>query len=184
MTTPSHDNPTIQFSNWHTWADRNLLPDRHLPGVYLIAKFHHASNLNLPADPLDENVIYIGEAADQMISRWRSFDNAVFGKVKNRRAKAYAERFADITASDLFLAIIGSSPLQWESGTTEDYAKQLSSQFRRPLEEIQEWLKYRETAASAEEKGVLNQAWVKFVERKLIFDYVRRWGKLPAGNSE
>ena len=54
-----------------------------------------------------------------MISRWRNFDNAVSDKVTNRRAKAYAERFLDITASDLFLAMMDSSPFQWESENTE-----------------------------------------------------------------
>lgn len=185
MPIQSHSRPPIQFGNWHKWNQRLSLPERRFAGVYVIARFQNTPNLNLPADPLDVNVIYIGEASANMVGRWRDFENALFGKVQNKRAKRYKERFpGGVKKADLYLAIMSSSPLQWGDESAEDRTERVASQFEISIEKANRFVKHMDTTATAGDKGDLNRAWVMLVERELIFDYIARWGKLPDGNSE
>lgn len=84
----------IGFSPWVCWANRNSLPDKEKPGVYIIGRFTQSPPSGT-ANPFDENVVYIGESSvGRFQGRWRSFDRSAFqGTGKHRGGKRYKERF-------------------------------------------------------------------------------------------
>lgn len=84
----------ISFSPWESWNNRNSLPGKNKPGVYLIGRFT-PSPTSGPADPLDEHVVYIGESAGGRIqSRWRAFGRAAFeGKGRHLGGIRYRQKF-------------------------------------------------------------------------------------------
>lgn len=51
--------PDIQFTEWYAWDDIKNIPDGDKRGVYIIARFDQKPEGH--ADPLDENILYIGE---------------------------------------------------------------------------------------------------------------------------
>ena len=175
------DLPVIQFSHWYEWDKRESFQDGHLPGVYVIASFDGVAVPDGPGDPLDSHVIYIGEASRTLHQRWKAFEDSAFDPTtKGRRAKKYRIIFSGLNKDSLFTAAMTSSHVQWIGLTAEDIAQRLGI----PLAEAQRKFRQFETRTSAKDKGVKNKAWVKLVERLLLFRYIHRWDKLPVGNSE
>lgn len=166
----------IRFGAWVSWQDRNSQSDKNLPGIYVIGHFENQTPPNGAADPLDPNIIYIGEGRRKLSSRWNAFDKATFGRTNETRREA-----PNITdPSRLFVAFMTSSPLQWLDWDEDSLAKKQNI----TVEEVRRLLRQYETTAGAKEKGALNGAWIKFVERKLILDFLLKWDKLPDCNKE
>jgi len=90
--------PPITFTPWTAWANRNTIKNAHLPGVYLLARFD-GGDAGPPAqvDPLAEDIVYVGEAADQsLMGRWQQFHRAAFeGKPGHSAGLRYREMFVD-----------------------------------------------------------------------------------------
>ena len=84
----------VCFTPWVSWVNRNSLPDKGKPGVYLIARFEQQPPLE-PADPFEKRIVYIGESSGgRFQSRWRSFERSAFkNKGRHRGGKRYKERF-------------------------------------------------------------------------------------------
>ena len=87
--------PPVNFSPWMPWEHRNLVPNSHLPGVYLLAQFEAA----VPAlvDTLANEIVYIGETTDQSLQgRWQQFNRSAFsGKPGHAGGMLYHEFVGD-----------------------------------------------------------------------------------------
>lgn len=166
--------PRMVFSNWFPWAQRSNVPDCHLPGVYLLARFTCSPTLAQAADPLSQNVVVIGQTARSLRSRWNQFHGAAFGGGSGAHSEGHRYRAKGYPRAmeELYVAAMPSSPLQW---------RDLDS-ITDPR--VAEYKKYLESRASAKDKGPVNGAWIRYVERKLILDYVLKWRKLPECNAE
>jgi hypothetical protein len=69
--------PSIVFSGWAPWTERARLKGIDAPGVYVLAHFNTAPAEN--ADPLTQEVIYVGETCDRTLRwRWRQFHRCAF----------------------------------------------------------------------------------------------------------
>jgi hypothetical protein len=93
------DIPT-EFSPWVRWCDRNKpnkLTDTDKPGVYLLAKFPDTfPDPAEPADPLADQVIYIGETCTSLTRRWSMFERSAFqGKFGHSGGATYRETYCD-----------------------------------------------------------------------------------------
>src|SRR5215210_2804136 len=85
----------MSFAPWTRWADRNLVKNAHLPGVYLLAHWDAAPPSRV--DPLSQEIVYIGETTDQsLMGRWQQFHRAAFeGKPGHSGGMLYHEAFGD-----------------------------------------------------------------------------------------
>ena len=78
-----------------------------------------------------------------------------------------------------------SSPLLWR-----DWAQVSDEDLKNfglsqgVIEELNQDKVFLEWDATAREKGPLNRAWIKLVERKLLFEFTLLRGDLPACNKE
>jgi len=69
--------PTVLFSRWCRWADRDGLPGVDAAGVYALACFNDEPPPT--ADVFDERVVYIGETCDKSLSgRLWQFNRSAF----------------------------------------------------------------------------------------------------------
>lgn len=176
--------PTVDFSRWFRWQDRAQVSHNYLPGVYLLARFEGDQKLDETADPLDSKIVYIGHTTANLSGRWSAFESEAFGTGGSHSgAKTYREKQYPNPKAYLNIAAMVSSPLQWSdwSSTTEDQLLNAGLTLE-DLEDLRNQREYRERRAPGREKGPLNGAWVKFVERKLILDFVLKWGILPECN--
>lgn len=173
--------PEISFSAWLRWSDKATLPDRNKPGVYLIGRFANCPPAGT-ADSSGDYVVYIGEASKSLMARWRAFDKAAFGPLtgKKRAAETHG-RLGPTTRDEFYLATMPSSPLQWNDQDEQAMAAQLG----KPLPLVRQFRKEQESNVPARDKinGPLNKAWIMYVERKLILDFVLKWKRLPVCNN-
>jgi len=181
--------PPIVFSPWLAWSARKGYEHRRLPGVYLLARFEHSEPPAGNADPLAAEVIAIGETSSTLAARWRQFDREAFGEGDlHSVASRYRTKGYPVPDTALYAAAMPSSPLQWKkwAGISDD---ELINRFaaaghEATKEDIAELRKIGESSGNRKSKGPENTAWVKFVERKLLLEYVLRWDKLPECNGE
>ena len=84
----------VCFTPWVSWASRNSVLDKGKSGVYLIGRLEKHAPPG-PADPFDENVVYIGESSGERFQRrWGSFERSAFeAKGRHRGGTRYKERF-------------------------------------------------------------------------------------------
>lgn len=136
--------PAITFTPWTSWADRNLVRNAHLPGIYLLALFDAAPPRSV--DPLSRDLVYIGETTDgSLLHRWQQFHRAAFqGKPGHSGGLAFHELYGD----------------------EENISRLYVSAF------VPEGL-------SRELRGVF----ILYVGRKLVWEYVGKWGELPVCNA-
>jgi hypothetical protein len=128
-----------EFSPWIPWHDRAAFEHRKLPGVYVIAYFESVPGG--PADPLSEQVVYIGETCDRTLHvRWRQFHNSAFLKKRGHSGGMTHAKLRKIPPGGLFVAAL-------------------------PF------------AASAN-----RSLHVRYVERKLIWEFAQKWGSGPCCN--
>jgi hypothetical protein len=174
--------PAIQFSNWHHWRHRDRVQENRLPGVYLLARFTDNRVPPQGADPLAEDIVYIGETSASLAARWRQFHRDAFEGIPSHAGGAnYRNTRYPMPWRALHVAALTSSPLHWRAwaGLSEDRLTQLGVS-RDESEELKRGIEY----GPAWKKGDLNRAWIKYVERKLILDFVLKWGRLPRCNKE
>lgn len=173
--------PEIEFSDWYYWSNRDSILHRHLPGVYAIALFKNSLPPDGPADPLTKSVIYIGEASKSLRIRWGAFDKAAFNlNAQSKRARKYREIGIFSSRDVIYVTAMSSSPLQWGDWDAERLARDSDA----PAKDVKAFLRHIEANVPAKEKGPLNKAWVKYVERKLLFEFVHKWRFLPLCNRE
>lgn len=68
--------PSLEFSKWMEWKDRNLIK---YPGIYMLA----ITNKNLENKEVDfEDVVYIGmsNSAKGLGGRWNQLERSINGK--------------------------------------------------------------------------------------------------------
>jgi len=173
-TTQPSSLPPIVFSEWFPWLKRNEMPSCYLPGIYLLARFVDSPPETGRADPLSSRIVVIGETSTSLRVRWNQFDSAAFreGRGSHSEGHRYREKRYPNAMEALYVAAMPSSPLFWRRWTSTGD------------EELAQFEKYLELLAPAKVKGPLNRAWIKFVERKLILDFVLKWGVLPECNAE
>ena len=96
--------PDIVFSKWTRWNDRTTLNEVDYPGIYVLAHFktHPVGD----ADPLAQEVIYIGETCDQLLRvRWNQFHRCAFeGKRGHSGGMTYWRVFGGKGGENLFVA--------------------------------------------------------------------------------
>ncbi len=133
--------PKMVFTAWTPWEDRDVLRSAGLPGVYLLA--HFASVPQGLADPLAEEIVYIGETCGNSLKgRWYQFDRSAFhGKTGHSGGYTYREQCLRFR-HELHVAAF-------------------------PVEGLGE---------------AIQPYFVRYVERKLLWDYIRKWGQPPACN--
>jgi hypothetical protein len=133
--------PTIAFTPWTAWPDRNLLKNAHLPGVYLLALFDGVPPRD--ADPLSHDLVYIGATAEgSLMHRWQQFHRAAFeGKPGH-------------SGGLLFHEIYGGDP---------EYASRL----------------YVSAFVPEGLSREMRTLFILYVERKLLWDWARKWEGLP-----
>jgi hypothetical protein len=67
----------VRFTEWVKWQNREEIGNISSPGVYILGNFKRLPNG--PANPVDENVIYIGETCDNTLkARWNQFHRSAF----------------------------------------------------------------------------------------------------------
>lgn len=183
--------PPIVFSEWTPWVKRNEVPGCNWPGVYLLARFTDSPAEQGKADPLSPHIVLIGESRKSLRGRWNQFHGAAFrgGKGSHSEGHRYREKQYPQAMEALHVAAMPSSPLQWRGWASlddEELAQMLSGQKGEVVstEDVRQFKRYLESSAPAREKGALNGVWIKFVERKLILDFVLKWGSLPECNAE
>jgi len=76
-----------------------------------------------------------------------------------------------------------SSPLQWRDWS-ETSDEELAKMLKKPIDEARRLKRFIESYAPAKLKGVYNNVWLMYVERKLIMQFVFKWYKLPECNAE
>jgi hypothetical protein len=175
--------PVIKFSQWFPWKNRNTVSGKSLPGVYLLARFEDRDTPSERADPLDQHIVYIGETSRPLSTRWNDFNREAFGGgAPHSGATTYREKQYPDTEGALYLAAMPSPPSQWRVWASMPEAE--LRRFSVSPEELQQLKRGLDEKAPAKRKGPLNGAWVKFVERKVLLDFVLKWDKLPDCNKE
>lgn len=87
--------PKIQFSDWYPWKQRNSIKNSKEPGVYMLAKLTTVPPGN--ADPLDDNIIYVGETCRSLRGRWDQFERSAFqSKPGHSGGRNYRKLYGDI----------------------------------------------------------------------------------------
>ncbi len=138
--------PAISFTPWTRWADRNLVKNAHLPGVYLLA--HWDDGPPSRVDPLSQEIVCIGETTEgSLMGRWQQFNRAAFeGKPGHSGGMVYHETFGDGEEDAERLYVAAFVP--------EGLSRELRSLF------------------------------IRYVERKLVWEWARRWGSAPVCNAK
>ncbi len=157
----------IIFSPWIAWSKRKSFEKGNSSGVYLLAHFETVPEG--PADPQSIEIIYIGETTKGSISkRWRE------GRKK----------LLDISKDNLYVAAFLVNNIELKEKVENDvdeFFKQRQKNGRRNPTIVDRKHLVKE---ELKKRDMLTQTFIKYVERKLIWEYVRRWGKRPDYNKE
>ena len=102
----------INFSIWKHWGIRNSLKNINNPGVYLLAHFDRPPQGN--ANPLEKDIIYMGETCDQTLrERLNSFNRCGFnGKKGHSGGVSYWKKYKGKREENLYVSIF-SIPSKW-----------------------------------------------------------------------
>lgn len=132
----------IEFSPWYGWNERNEITDSQRPGVYLLIKYseHKPGKVN----PLDQNIIYIGETCSSLRKRWYQFKRSAFD---NKRAHSGGSNYREIYHDNGENLYVAAFPVSCSSDT-------------------------------------LTSSYIRYLERKLIFNYVQKYKQLPKCNKK
>ena len=108
--------PEIVFSPWKPWSEREDIDVANRPGVYLLAHFAHGIIPQGRADPLDPNIVYIGETHGRTLAeRWREFSrSAETGKKAHAGGRSYHKTFKKLR-DDLYVAAFSPNQPDWTS---------------------------------------------------------------------
>lgn len=109
------DLPPINLGKWFPWDKRQEIDGYEKPGVYLLARDETLSLPSEPVDPLDEQIVYIGETSGRknprsLWKRWREFESTVYkGEGNHAGGETYFKRYGpDI--SKLTVAAMSVNP--------------------------------------------------------------------------
>lgn len=132
--------PNIRFSCWFPWKQRSNIKNSMEPGVYMLAKFIAVPPGN--ANPLDDNIIYVGETCRSLRRRWDQFERSAFhSKQGHSGGRNYRRIYGDI-GQHLYVAAM---PVTIPDNT-------------------------------------LRSSFIRFVERKLIMNFVVKHKRRPECN--
>jgi len=106
--------PKVIFTPWKQWDERKDIKNAERTGVYLLAHFSRRPNRDVPASPLDEHIVYIGETHRQTLQkRWSDFNrSAQTGKKGHAGGRTYHDRFSRIR-DDLYVAAYTPEQPDW-----------------------------------------------------------------------
>lgn len=163
--------PQVCFSEWAKWSSRNRVPNVGKTGVYLIARFEEKPS-DVPADPCEKGVVYIGESASGRIQqRLRAFGRAAFqGKGKNRGGRRSQQLFgtdssmvyvSTLSGPDLVRALLGFATCSLLGISQNNFKGEVNE----VLDEA-------------------NDLIVKYIERKLLLLYFLVYEHRPACNTD
>ena len=155
----------IQFSRWYKWCSIRKRPAviPNTPGVYIIAE---KADPNTVPDPISENVIYIGQSM-KLRARLQAFDRTCDGKRGHAGGRTLrASRFNNNPPGS-----------QWESLRND-----LSIAFWRPDYDTSPSVPETSIASPENLARDLKQARIRFVEAKLLLDFVLENSQLPECN--
>jgi len=96
--------PEVTFSKWYRWSDRNSIEGSKNPGVYLLAKFERSPPSSGPANPLQDEIVYIGETCASLRRRWCQFNNSAFRNGKGHSGGYTYRRKMQDKGENLFVA--------------------------------------------------------------------------------
>ena len=163
---------SISFTPWASWAHRNSLDDKDRSGVYLIGRFEQPPPAG-PADPLEKNIVYIGESAEgRFQSRWRAFARSAFGVGgKHRGGRRYREKFGG-----------DSSVLYVSALSCEGLMKALLGIDTCSLLDID--ADHAKLGMKEEALPEINSPLAKYMERRLILLYSLAHGHMPPCNGD
>lgn len=86
--------PPQTFTPWVPWQERGTIEGVQHSGVYALAHFEGPPQG--PADPLAQQIIYLGQTCSNLRRRWRQFRRAAFeGKPGHSGGLTYRETFGD-----------------------------------------------------------------------------------------
>jgi len=133
-------------------------------------------------DPADNQIIYIGETSVSLHTRWTAFDLASRGrKGSHSGGRSFFKQKLGSRDRNLCVAASPFSPLFWRDWI-QDREKFTVVTSVLGSEQTQELKNYIEFDAGVPEKGPHNTAWIKYVERTLLLDYVLKWDRFPICN--
>ncbi len=135
--------PTVQFSRWCRWTDRDSLGGMDAAGVYALACFDE--NPPTAVDVLDERTVYIGETCDNSLSGrlWQFNRSAFLQKNGHSGGWSFGSRCAG-QGENLYVSVFPVSTLH------EPH----------------------------------RSAFIRYTERRLLWEFVLRWGRRPLCNSK
>jgi hypothetical protein len=149
----------------------------------LLARFSEPQQ-EKEADPLSQQIVVIGQTRRSLRGRGAQFHAAGFGSGGNHsEGDRYREKNYPDPIAALYLAAMPSSPLQWRDWAGQD-DETLAKLLRTSIENVRQFKGYIESDASVKTKGVFNAAWILYVERYLLLQFVLKWGQLPECNAE
>lgn len=166
----------IAFSHWTRWTERLSLEGIEFPGVYLLA--HIDAIPAGPANPQEEQIFYIGESHDGSLRRrLESFDRILSsggGRGRHSGGKTYLKAFGT-QKDNIHVAVFPVRPDSTLQKTVEEFIeiKQMKinqSDRKRLIKEVRK------------EYDKLGPLFIKYVERKLIWEYACRWKAAPKCN--
>jgi hypothetical protein len=162
----------ICFTPWASWANRNSLADKDKSGVYLIGRFDQPPPVG-PADPLEKNIVYIGESSGgRFQGRWRAFARSAFkGSGRHRGGKRYKEIFGG-----------DSSVLYVSSLSCEGLMKALLGFDTCSLLDID--ASHAKLGITDEALPEIDSPLIKYMERRLILLYSLAHGCKPPCNAD
>jgi hypothetical protein len=185
-------NEQVTFSTWTKWEKRHILEQEQ--GIYLWAIFNKdIPSDKTPADPIQKEVIYIGESCKGegcFRRRWEPFDKGfdyletVQADPKHndsstrdiKRARRYAKLYG-INREPLFVATLTTKSLMGAF-----LSKQSSCFLDQELLNIPLNPQGDKTIESFFE--TIEDLLVMYVERRLILFYARKNGDMPLINKE
>ncbi len=107
--------PEVVFTAWKRWDERENIENAERTGVYLLAHFPgRPPNRSEPACPLDDHIVYIGEAHKQTLrKRWSDFNrSAQTGKRGHAGGRTYHDRFGRVQGH-LYVAASAPDKRDW-----------------------------------------------------------------------
>lgn len=130
----------VGFSDWYPWSERSELSNKHLPGVYFIARCKTKPDTHRNRD----STIYIGETTGQTLAdRLRQFNVSAFSE---------------------------------KPGHSGGNTFRLNMMHNTPAENL--WV----SICPVNMGDPYTTAYIKHLERKLLWEYVCTWGRYPECN--
>lgn len=170
----------IAFSHWTRWTERLSLEGIDLPGVYLLAHFDVVPTG--PANPQEERIFYIGESHDGFLKgRLRGFGSVLSnsnGRSSHSGGRTYLEEFGT-QKDNIYVAVF---PMRPDSTLQKAVEKAVEEFIEFKQRKVNQSDRKRFMKEVRKEYDKLGPLFIKYVERKLIWEYACMWKAAPKCN--